>query len=325
MGEGEGAVSFFDLTGWTVLTLRGRDCVKFLNNFCTADVKKLAAGEGAEAFFTNVKARVVGHGIVLAGESAGEAVLTVVGTPGQGEKLAAHLDRYLISEQVTIEDATARSGVFYVAGPEAGERMRAAGLEPPGEGADGERFPWTRSRLGDTECAVARIDASGLPGYLVVAANDQARGEAEVLMRAGAAAGSAEAFEALRVEACFPLYGVDVTEEQLAPEAGRPWAISYTKGCYLGQEPIARIDALGHVNRLLCGLRLDGEAMPERGAAIVAEGKEVGSVTSAARGSDGPVVMGYVRAKLAEAGSPVGVRVGEGEVGATVVRAGRAP
>lgn len=331
------SAAVFDLTGWTVLTLSGRDCVKFLHNFCTGDIKKLAEGEGCEAFFTNVKARVVGHGLVLANvDEEPYRPLTFIGTPGQGEKLFAHLDRYVITEDVVIHDITSESEVSYVMGPEAADRVqglfaalpgahqfRAALAGPFGDPREAGHFPWAYGRIYDRPSAFVRCDVFGLPGYLVLVSRELSGVVSNCLSKKGVAVGSIEAFEALRVEACFPLYGVDVTEDHLAPEVGRPWAISYTKGCYLGQEPIARIDALGHVNRVLCGMKLDSDSMPERGAAVVAEGKEIGTITSAALsyGDGRAVALGYLRAKFAEAGMRVTVRAAAGEVGAVVYRA----
>ena len=112
--------------------------------------------------------------------------------------------------------------------------------------------------------------------------------------------------EEARVAAKLPLVGIDLTGANLCMEADRPWAICYTKGCYLGQEPIARVRALGRVNKLLRGLRLaPGSPSPSGGAPVHADDAEVGVVSSAA----GDVALGMLKRKWAEPG--MAVRVGE--------------
>lgn len=114
--------------------------------------------------------------------------------------------------------------------------------------------------------------------------------------------------EAARVAAKLPRHGVDLTPDHLAMEADRPWAICYTKGCYLGQEPVARVRALGRVNKLLRGFRLaPGSPPPTGGAAVTADGAEVGVATSVAGGA----ALGMVKRKWAEPGTAV--RVGDAD------------
>ena len=116
--------------------------------------------------------------------------------------------------------------------------------------------------------------------------------------------GAAPLNEERRIAAKLPRHGVDVGPDRLAMEADRPWAICYTKGCYLGQEPVARVRALGRVNKLLRGFRLafpPGPPSPTGGAAVVAGDAEVGTVTSAA----GHVALGYVKRAHAEPGTAV--------------------
>jgi folate-binding protein YgfZ len=167
---------------------------------------------------------------------------------------------------------------------------------------------------------VARLDWFGRPGMLILHDVQARRLIADRLAAAGCVPGSPDLLESLRIEGCFPYSGVDVTEDHLAPEVGRPWAISYTKGCYLGQEPIARIDALGHVNKLLRGVRLEAGPVPEPGAAVIADGKEIGNVTSAATSlEDGrPIALAWLRSKFSEPGTTVFVRTDRGDVSARV-------
>ncbi len=114
---------------------------------------------------------------------------------------------------------------------------------------------------------------------------------------AGVRAAGQQAFETLRIESGVPLYGRDLGPDTLALEAPLGAAISFNKGCYLGQEVVERVTARGHVNRKLVGLDLDGDAVPDDGAPLYAEEREVGRVTSAAWSwrRARPVALGYVR------------------------------
>ena len=122
-----------------------------------------------------------------------------------------------------------------------------------------------------------------------------------------------EAAEVLRVEAGEAVYGIDVDETVLLPELRREDLISYTKGCYIGQELVARVKYRGHVNRALAGLRLEGDTVPEPGTPVMAEGKEIGRVTSSARSLalGVPIALGYPPARAPRAGRPVAVGTGD--------------
>jgi folate-binding protein YgfZ len=111
------------------------------------------------------------------------------------------------------------------------------------------------------------------------------------------------------VEGGEPVFGIDVDETVLLPELRREDLISYTKGCYIGQELVARVKYRGHVNRALAGLRLEGEMVPRPGAPVVAEGKEIGRLTSSVRSLalGLPIALGYLRREYLEPGTPVAV------------------
>src|SRR5688500_1455875 len=109
-----------DLCGWSSITLTGNDRQTFLNNFCTNDIKRLTVGESREAFFTNVKGKIVGHGVV----SCRENELVIIGVPQLAPRLIEHLDRYIIREDVQLRDTTGgRSYVLVAGGPSASDRF----------------------------------------------------------------------------------------------------------------------------------------------------------------------------------------------------------
>jgi folate-binding protein YgfZ len=311
-----GGTALFDWSDHGLVELTGGDRVKFLHSFCTNDVKRLAPGEGCEAFVTNVKGRILGHVWIEAGNSG----LRLDAGPIDVERLVAHLDRYIINEDVAVTDASSQRGELLVMGPSA-----AATIAPFFAGVD---------RLGPLEhvevdgawgpVRVSRRDVGPYPAF-VLCASKTALGELwEAVRQLGARPAGSAVWSAVRIEAGLPIYGVDLTDDNLAQEAGRTsTAISFTKGCYLGQEPIARLDAMGHVNRELRTLRIAGEALPAAGARIfadVAGSTAVGTVTSASFSfeSNSAVALALVRTSAAAAGTQVYVETASGLAAATV-------
>jgi folate-binding protein YgfZ len=147
-------------------------------------------------------------------------------------------------------------------------------------------------------CHVRRHDPLGLPGYDLVCLTARAVDVWQRLTAAGAGLAGLDAYEVLRVEAGTPVYGADIDENRFVVEVGRTDAICYTKGCYLGQEPIVMArDRAGHVNRTFRGLKLSaGGVVPAGARLITPEGKDVGVVTSSVVSPRlGPIALAYIR------------------------------
>lgn len=267
----------FDRSSTAKLVLTGPDAAMFLGNLCTNDIKSLAAGAGCDAYFCSPTAKVQFQAWVF---RAGDE-FWVETTPGRNEELYKYLDRYLISERVEIADRTAEYAQFHVAG------LRAAELA----GQD------------------ARPSANplGVPGLDLVLTAELGVGVSRRLTAAGAVAGSQETWETLRIEAGTPVWGPDIDANRFVMEVGNAArAVSYTKGCYLGQEPIVMArDRAGHVNRLFTGLKVLDGGPPPAGTKLVRDGTEVGVVTSSCQSPrlGGPVALGYVRWKHHEPGT----------------------
>lgn len=309
------SAALFDLGQRTQIELTGDDRVTFLNNFCTNDITKLSPGEGCEAFLTSIKGRVLGHLFVF----VEEASLWIDTVAGYEDAIIEHLDRYLITEDAELHRRSADYRALFVTGPQAIPRLQAAGFEIDLPAA----FAHGRATVAGSEIHAWRVDWFDTPGVLLTIPTDGFESVLNQLAENDLHPGSETAFEVLRIEARFPMYGCDITDDNLAQEVARSnRAISFTKGCYLGQEPIARIDAMGHVNRKLRGLRLETGPTPSPGDRIVdpEEGKEIGTVTSSARLSDDhlPVALGYVRSKFVAPETRVQVNVGDDSITATV-------
>lgn len=286
-----------ELADWTQIELTGADRASFLHNICTNEMRKLPPGAGSEAFFLNAKGHVLGHAFVFAGESSH----LIFGSPGQNERLMAHLDRYIIREDVQLHDRTSEATALLLAGPLATQTLQSA-VESP--------LPTTllsgiEAKIGGHNIQIQAVDWAGPGSYLIQSAAANARHIAQALHAAGARPCGAAALEIVRIENGLPLYGLDISDRNLPQELGRDdRAISFVKGCYIGQETVARIDALGHVNRLLTGIRIDGP-MPPPEATLTSDGQPAGELTSVtASGRLGAMLaLGYLRASHAVAGT----------------------
>jgi folate-binding protein YgfZ len=311
------AAGVVDLTGRTQLELTGGDRATFMHNFCTNSVRNLPVGGGTEAFILDAKGHVLAHVFVLCGPSS--IILDTV--PGQSDRLAGHLERYIIRENVEIHDRTDQWGVLLVAGPQAAALMESLALDVPAE-----RLAHTESSLVGRPAYLRRVDLVGPDSWLLACRREAVAPLLAALSNAGAIRAGIAEFEMARLEAGTPLYERDITEKNLPQEVNRDrQAISFTKGCYLGQETVARIDALGHVNRVLVGVRFDTSEVPAAGTELyAAEGNPAGAAKPAAIGSvtsavysprlQAALALAYLRRSHTHAGTKLGSPAGPAEV-----------
>lgn len=280
------------LRDWSTVRAAGNDRATFLHNMCTNDVKRLTAGEGCEAFFTDVKGKIVAHGFLLAGLDA----IEIVTVPGTAPRLIAQLDRYVIREDVALSDESREVAWMLLFGEQ------ARGILERAVGADVGKLSaaWTHRTFDVAGIAVriARCELPWMGGFLLGCPNDAAAAIEARLAAAGATIGSEALWQTVRVESNWPLWGIDFDESNLPQEISRDaQAISFCKGCYLGQETVARIDALGHVNKQLVQVLFEGPTTPEVGADLFNGDQPVGRVTSATTSSrwGGPAALAMVR------------------------------
>ncbi|QDT50317.1 Aminomethyltransferase [Symmachiella dynata] len=295
--------------------LTGSDRVNFLQNFCTNDLLPLQPGQGCEAFLTSLKGKVLAHLFVFVDENR----LCIEAAAGTADVIAAHLDKYLIAEDVEIHPRSDEWGEFLLTGPDCAHRLSGLGIAvedllPYGHRAvDIDGIPLT----------IRRVNWTSQPGFSLVMARSELAAIWSRLIDGGIRPVGSQAFHALRIEACMPWDRVDITDDNLAQEVARTdQAISFSKGCYLGQEPIARIDALGHVNRELRGLRLTAGPVPPIGTPILGKegGNAIGEITSAALSyrNDLPVALAYLRRNHVQPGGTVLVEQSDEPIPATV-------
>lgn len=245
---------------WPVarLVLTGRDRVRLLHNLCTNELRKLAPGDAIEAMLTTVK----GHVLALAQIGATDESLVVHAASAVAADLVTHIDRYIIRDDVQVTDSASEMATVLVAGPRSRELCAAV----------------TTGIANALHWPVAAVDA---PAALLDVPAERLDTLLAELVRGGSVPCEDVAVAAWRVEQGWPLTGRDFAPGTLPQELARDQrAISFTKGCYLGQEVVARIDALGHVNRLLAQVAWAVDAMPADGCELLAAGKAVGVASS---------------------------------------------
>lgn len=285
------------------IVVAGKDALSFLHNLSTNDIAKLPINRGIEAFLATVKAKVVAHVHIYHRQSAaGQNEIWLDVAANSTDRVFKHLNHHWISEQIEITDRSADLAQLLVAGPEAHSSLQAALQIQLPSLSDGQLFEasgiWQ----------IRRDDQYGIPGYAVLGPIAEASKIWECLQQAGVRPAGKMSLEILRVEAGYPREGVDLDENTLVMEVDRTaQAVCYTKGCYLGQEPIVRARDLGHVNRKLRGLKINGSGAVAPGSKLMRDGQPAGQVTSSVVSPrlGAALALAYVRRGSETAGTKV--------------------
>ena len=298
------------------IAVAGPDRATYLQGLLTNDIGALTAGTGCYAAWLTAQGRMLTDLHVL---ESGEMILLDV--PAElVESTLQRLDQFLFSEDVQLASLETSLRSIWLHGPRA-----AVLIEQVTAGLTGlDAWPEYRNARGTfngSPIVVTRIDQLGVPGFGLFVAPAVRDPLLDGLKRAGALAAGVDTIEAARIEAGTPVFGVDMNTETIPIEAGiESRAISFTKGCYVGQEIIIRVMHRGHgrVAKKLVTLRVEG-APPPAGAQISAGGKAIGHVTSSARSPRfGALALAYVHRDYVAPGTGVTVRSGADEVPATI-------
>lgn len=285
--------ALFDASAREVVRLAGPDRVSFLQGMVTQDVEGLPVGSVADAALLTAKGAMVADARVV--KRTDDFLLLT--EPGYGPVLLGTLERYLISEDAELSDATAGFGQLAVVGPGAEAlAARLLGLGPPA-GAALRPF----DAAGTTAWALPQ--GLLLPGLDLLVPAGALGAVFDRLVEGGATPVGFAALEVLRVERGTPRFGADMDEKTIPLEAHLQRALHYQKGCYIGQEVIARATFRGHVNRQLVGLRFEGEPPAPR-TELFAGDRRVGWVTSGVRSPRlGAIGLGYAHRDVAQSGT----------------------
>jgi glycine cleavage system T protein len=287
------AVGLMDFSYRGLLQLTGPDRLSFLQGMLSNDLRPLKPFTGQYATLLTQQGKLIADLRVLCAMNS----FYLDFSENLKEKILAHLNRYLVADEVEIADRSTEYATLSVQGPrsEAVLRKLAGQAELPEHA-----LQHTMINLDATAICAVYASHTGETGFDLIAPIANLPNIAQRLAHTGKQFSAAwvgeEAHNILRIEAGIPRYGVDFTEDNLLLEVGLDHAVSFSKGCYLGQEVVERIRSRGHVNKKLVGLSLEDQEAANPGDAIVHDDKPVGNITSSVHSPalDRTIALGYV-------------------------------
>ncbi|MBE9125145.1 MULTISPECIES: YgfZ/GcvT domain-containing protein [unclassified Coleofasciculus] len=299
-------VALADLSHWGLLKVSDEDRLSFLHNQSTNDFQRLQPGQGCDTVFVTSTARTIDLATAYVTE---DAVLLLV-SPNRRQTLLEWLDRYLFPmDRVELTDVSSEFTTFSLMGSESDALLTKLGIQMPIDEVYGSH---QQLKLEDIEVRVAVGSGLVLPGYTLIAAASDAAKLWQTLTAAGAIPMGDRIWEQLRIEQGRPVPDRELTEDYNPLEAGLWQTISFNKGCYIGQETIARLNTYKGVKQQLWGVRLQAPAEP--GTIITAEGEKVGKLTSLTETDRGLFGLAYIRTKAGGLGLKVQIGDVEGEI-----------
>lgn len=286
------AAVLVDRSDLGVLNITGATRLDLLNRMSTQDLSHLPSGQGAATVLTTDIGRIIDRLLLYADE---DAVIAVTGE-NNGDAVARYLMRYVFfNDDFHIFDAGDQMFVLGVYGPDAADVLAGAGIDA----SKLVLHAWLTATISGVAVTVHRTDPLNGDGFLVMGAVVARDVVVSQLNAAGAAWISAETFDALRIEAGLPRFGAELTSDYIPLEAGLWDDVSFTKGCYIGQEIIARMESRGRMAKKLVQLHTAATAQAidavQAGATVTAGGKKAGTITSAAQVEDALYALAYVK------------------------------
>lgn len=293
----EGA-AWIDLSSRGRIRVTGEDRARLLHAMTTQHVEHLQPGGGGYAFFLNAQGRILGDVNLFCFEDH----FLLETEPELRRKVFEHLDRYIIADDVTLEDVTDETAEIGIEGPHAAATLERLGAPLPDA-------PYATKAWGDR--LIARVSTTGSAGFAVILPRPGK--EAFLRLLGEIPEATAEQARVVRIENGRPRYGEEITERYLVQETGQLNAVSFNKGCYLGQEIVERVRALAKIHRVLRRLEIDSDQPPAAGAKLKSGDADAAEIVSAAYSPAlrKTVAMAYVRVPFAEPGTDIsaGVRV----------------
>jgi len=255
--------AWLDLSARGRFLVRGRDRARLLHNVTSNEIKKLAPGSGCYAFMLTPQGRIQADLNLFCFDDR----FLIDTEPELRERVPWLILKFKVADQVELEDITERTAAIGLEGPAAAAVLASMNASVPGDAYT--HMPWGES-------TIANLSVTGQPGFRIFCP----AGQKPPLEPAGAKAATESDFRLVRIENGKPLYGEDIRETSLPQETRQMHAVSFTKGCYLGQEIVERIRAQGRVNKKLVRLAIETSVALAPGTKLAAEGKEVGEITS---------------------------------------------
>jgi folate-binding protein YgfZ len=279
--------AWLDLSARGKIRVSGEDRARLLHAMTTNHVQQMKPSTGCYAFFLNAQGRILGDVNLFCFED--DFLLDT--EPETRHKLFEHLDRYIIADDVSLRDDTDRLATIAVEGPEAADTLAKLCSPIP-------EIPYSTATCG--ERTIARVDSTGAGGFFIFTSIDDKPHLIRDLEFAGAIAATPEQATIVRLEHGRPRYGEEITERFLVQETGQLQAVSFNKGCYLGQEIVERVRSRAQIHRILRRVEIDSTEVPPAGTKFEA-GEIVSAVLSPALGK--LVAMAYVRTPSSEPGT----------------------
>ncbi|MEK6300370.1 MAG: aminomethyltransferase family protein [Acidobacteriota bacterium] len=311
-------VGLVDLSHCGIIKVSGSEAERFLNGLVTNDVKTLSKGHGMQAAFLTGHGKVKALCRILA---LGYSYL-ILNDPQTHDKVYKYVFPFSYAGDFKVEDVSAQYAILSIQGPRALLVMKEVSFEPV---SSMDEHQWNDAIVAGHEVMIIKASLAGLAGYDILAPVEAAADVWDFILLKGGFHGirpfGLEALDLLRFEAGVPKYGIDIDESNMMLEPGLPDAVSFTKGCYTGQEAVAMATYRGHVSKKLSGLAIEGDTIPARGDKVLSQGREVGAVTSAMRSETlGQVIaMAYVKYGFFEPGSSVEIQNEQGLLRASIV------
>ena len=299
-------VALCDRSHWGRIQVSDQDRLRFLHNQSTNDLQRRAPGEGCDTVMVTSTARTID---LVTAYVIEDAVLLLV-SPNRRQDLMDWLDRYIFfADKVQLTDLTSETATFSLIGPDSDGLIAQLGA-----GAIIGK-PYATHQLvqmGDIEVRVAVGSGLAMSGYTLIVPVVNAATLWSNIIKSGAVPLGDRVWEQLRIEQGRPAPDHELTEDYNPLEAGLWHTISFDKGCYIGQETIARLNTYKGVKQKLWGIRLSAPAEP--GSAITVGGEKVGKLTSYTKTDHGSFGLGYVRTKNGGVGLKVQIGENEGEI-----------
>lgn len=304
----EGA-ALVDRSHFGRIKMTGEDTLDLLNRLSTNELMGLHSGAGLSTVLTTNKGRIVDLLTVYSRDDD----LILLTAPGNQEKVLSWIDQFVFGEEVEFQDLTDSLSMLTLFGPRSAEML--SGLTGQ-KVADLEEHHGLQTSLQGADVYVARESSLWGNAYNILVNLDSASDVWDSLLEAGALPMGLEAYELLRIESSVPQHGSELSEDYNPLEARLESSISFTKGCYVGQEVVARLNTYEKVKRYLVKLHFENGAVPQPGTPLVAGDKQVGAITSVTTlpGNGRSIALGYVRKAHVEPGTNLTANSSTGEI-----------